>query len=221
VADREATLRETLDLFLLSLKKELLEAVRTELPAYKTQRNILFFDDLLIRLRDALQQPEGNLLAEAIRRKYRAALIDEFQDTDPVQYGILRTVFLQEHHSDVDNPPVFLIGDPKQAIYSFRGADIFAYMAAAKQVDISYTLRENWRSAPPRFLPRSTACFITTRTPSFMKPSPLRIRQRLRADCRKSYPCQQPTGWMKRPCSSGLFHQMMRAGEGSRCRKAA
>jgi len=149
VADREATLRETLDLFLLSLKKELLEAVRTELPAYKTQRNILFFDDLLIRLRDALQQPEGNLLAEAIRRKYRAALIDEFQDTDPVQYGILRTVFLQEHHGDVDNPPVFLIGDPKQAIYSFRGADIFAYMAAAKQVDISYTLRENWRSAPP------------------------------------------------------------------------
>jgi len=148
VADSEKSLKETLDCFLLFLKKELLETVSTELPAYKNRRNILFFDDLLLRLRDALQQPEGDLLAEAIRRKYRAALIDEFQDTDPVQYGILRTVFLQEGQGKADSPPVFLIGDPKQAIYSFRGADIFAYMAAAKEVDVSYTLQENWRSAP-------------------------------------------------------------------------
>jgi len=146
--DREAFLRETLERFLLSLKRELLEAVRVELPVYKSRRNILFFDDLLLRLRDALQQRSGDLLAESIRKKYRAALIDEFQDTDPVQYAILRAVFLRDSQQEAENPPVFLIGDPKQAIYSFRGADIFAYMAAARQADVAYTLKENWRSAP-------------------------------------------------------------------------
>ncbi len=148
VAQRGEALKEMLDRLLLGLKKELLDAVHTELPAYKTRRNILFFDDLLLRLRDALEAPEGNVLADALRRKYRAALIDEFQDTDPVQYGILRALFLPERQGTGDMPPVFLIGDPKQAIYSFRGADIFAYMAAAREVDRSYTLRENWRSEP-------------------------------------------------------------------------
>lgn len=144
--EQEQNLKGMMDGFLISMKKELLETVRAELPVYKARRNILFFDDLLLRLRDALRQPKGDLLAGAIRRKCRAALIDEFQDTDPVQYDILNSVFLRNDSDEL--PPVFLIGDPKQAIYSFRGADIFAYMAAARQVDVSYTLKENWRSAP-------------------------------------------------------------------------
>ncbi len=145
IFELEKSLREMFDQFLVSLKKELLAKVRSELPVYKARRNILFYDDLLLRLRAALQQPQGDFLGEAIRRKYRAALIDEFQDTDPVQYAILNSVFLG---NAPDCPPVFLIGDPKQAIYSFRGADIFAYLTAARQADISYTLKENWRSAP-------------------------------------------------------------------------
>ncbi len=145
--ERGTSLGERFDRFFLALKKELLETVRTELPAHKASRNVLFFDDLLLRLREALRKPSGVLLADAVRRKYQAALVDEFQDTDPVQYEILRTVFLQGLQDEAQRPPVFLIGDPKQAIYSFRGADIFAYMTAAKQADVTYTLTENWRSA--------------------------------------------------------------------------
>ena len=75
-----------------------------------------------------------------LRRQYRAALIDEFQDTDPLQYEIFRRVFAgPESH-------LFLIGDPKQAIYGFRGADIFTYLKASRQADQAYTLKENWRS---------------------------------------------------------------------------
>jgi exodeoxyribonuclease V beta subunit len=148
INDLEKRLKVVLDSILLSLKKELLQTIHAELPAFKAWRNILFFDDLLLRLRDVLGRPEGDLLAAAIRRKYRAALIDEFQDTDPVQYAILQAAFLCSRPEKSDKPPIFLIGDPKQAIYSFRGADIFAYMAAAKQVDAAYTLQENWRSAP-------------------------------------------------------------------------
>ncbi|MCK5912703.1 MAG: UvrD-helicase domain-containing protein, partial [Desulfuromusa sp.] len=76
--------------------------------------------------------------------KYRAALIDEFQDTDPVQYDIFRAIY-----ANTDSP-LFLIGDPKQAIYSFRGADIFAYLQAADDVaaDKRFTLTGNWRSTP-------------------------------------------------------------------------
>ncbi|MCB1825024.1 MAG: UvrD-helicase domain-containing protein, partial [Candidatus Competibacteraceae bacterium] len=59
-----------------------------------------------------------------MRYRYAAALIDEFQDTDPVQYAIFRDIYTDA------GKPVFLVGDPKQAIYSFRGADIFAYLAA-------------------------------------------------------------------------------------------
>ena len=81
-------------------------------------------------------------LSAAIRGRYKAALIDEFQDTDPVQYAIFQNVFGK------GGAILFLIGDPKQAIYSFRGADLFAYMKAAGRVNSRYTLTKNWRSEP-------------------------------------------------------------------------
>ncbi|MDM8551037.1 exodeoxyribonuclease V subunit beta [Desulfobacterales bacterium HSG2] len=81
-------------------------------------------------------------LAQNIRTRFKAALIDEFQDTDPIQYDIFRTVF------DTEETILFLIGDPKQAIYGFRGADIFTYMNAAEHANFRYTLGENWRSEP-------------------------------------------------------------------------
>ncbi len=130
----------------LALKAELVRFYRKSLPLRKRVSNIRFFDDLLEDLyRALLSDGGGALLAGLLRAKYRAALIDEFQDTDPVQYEIFRSIYAG---SDL---PLFLIGDPKQAIYSFRGADIFAYMRAAREVseERRFTLTENWRSAPP------------------------------------------------------------------------
>jgi exodeoxyribonuclease V beta subunit len=142
VQDKAGALRCELDQHLLSLKADLIRALRTELPLRKQKHNILFFDDLLLRLREALEKQGGAALATAIRNQFQAALIDEFQDTDPIQYAIFNAVFGREDHT------LFLIGDPKQAIYSFRGADIFAYMQAATAIRTGYTLDQNWRSEP-------------------------------------------------------------------------
>lgn len=109
--------------------------------AEKDRMHLLGFDDLLARLRDALAAEESDgPLATAIRRRYDAALIDEFQDTDPYQFPIFARAF--------EGRPLFLIGDPKQAIYGFRGADVFAYMRAAEAADNVYTLTRNWRGTP-------------------------------------------------------------------------
>jgi exodeoxyribonuclease V beta subunit len=137
-----AILREEMDKQLLFLKGELFRCLQKELPARKQRRNIQSFDDLLTRLRHSLEKSGGNELSETIRRRYKAALVDEFQDTDPVQYAIFWNVF------GTGGAIMFLIGDPKQAIYSFRGADLFAYMKAAGHVDSRYTLTRNWRSEP-------------------------------------------------------------------------
>jgi exodeoxyribonuclease V beta subunit len=136
------TLQEEMDRRLLFIKQELFHYVKEELTSRKEKQNIQFFDDLLNKLRSSLEKEGGDELAGAIRRKYRAALVDEFQDTDPVQYAIFRSVFSGK------GSLLFLIGDPKQAIYSFRGADLFAYMRAAGQVNTRYTLTKNWRSEP-------------------------------------------------------------------------
>ncbi len=129
---------------LLRLELDLVDFVRRELPKRKAKANTWSFDDLLLQLDQALQKPGvGPRLAHSIRLRHRAALIDEFQDTDPVQYRIFQTVF--GHQGDW----LFLIGDPKQAIYGFRGADIFAYRRAkADAGDRAYTLRVNYRSDP-------------------------------------------------------------------------
>lgn len=115
---------------------------RAELPRRKERLKVLSFDDLLTRVRDAVAGPRGAALVTELRRRYRAALIDEFQDTDPVQWEIFRRTFA---HPD---GLLFLIGDPKQAIYGFRGADVYTYLSAANQTTRRYTLGKNWRSAP-------------------------------------------------------------------------
>lgn len=106
----------------------------------------LAFDDLLVRLHQALSSELwGPALCERIRQKFPVALIDEFQDTDPLQYGIFQKIY------DIPNGPALLclIGDPKQAVYSFRGADIFSYVRAKRHVGPSntYTMDTNWRSS--------------------------------------------------------------------------
>ncbi|VTR40074.1 Exodeoxyribonuclease V beta chain [Serratia fonticola] len=95
----------------------------------KRQRAELGFDDLLSRLDAALQSAGGEQLALAIRQRYPVAMIDEFQDTDPQQYRIFQKLYVGREECGL-----LLIGDPKQAIYAFRGADIFTYMKARSEV---------------------------------------------------------------------------------------
>ncbi len=127
---------------LVTLKQNLLTYCNQELSVRKAKARIQSFDDLLLDLDSALSGEHGAVLIEAIRQRYSAVLIDEFQDTDPIQYHIFSMI---THDSEL---PVFLVGDPKQAIYSFRGADIFAYHDARKDAKNCYTLKTNWRSDP-------------------------------------------------------------------------
>lgn len=129
---------------LLALRGELFSFCRAELDRRKEERNLRSFDDLLGQMRDALLGPGGAALATVLRDSYPAALIDEFQDTDPLQYDIFRRIY------GTTSLPLFLIGDPKQAIYSFRGADIFAYLRAVGETSPArrFTLTVNRRSTP-------------------------------------------------------------------------
>ena len=111
-----------------------------ELSRRKSELRVQSYDDLLLNLQQALEGDGGEALGAGIRRDYGAALIDEFQDTDPLQYAIFSKIYL------AGDAPVFLVGDPKQAIYSFRGADIFAYLRAAGDARARYSLSQNWRS---------------------------------------------------------------------------
>lgn len=117
------------------------------LAAEQARRAQMGFDELLTRLDAALQGPNGERLAALIRRQFPVALIDEFQDTDPLQYRIFDAVY--GIAANAQDTAVVLIGDPKQAIYAFRGADIHTYLAARRDtLDRHATLGTNFRSTP-------------------------------------------------------------------------
>lgn len=96
------------------------------------------YTDLIVRMREAVMG--GMSMKETLRKRYHAAMIDEFQDTDPFQYDIFHETF------STTGRPLFMIGDPKQAIYAFRGADVFTYLKAAQDREQQYTLTTNHRS---------------------------------------------------------------------------
>jgi len=129
------------------LLHDFLLTARLELAARKRRSGQMAYDDLLADLAHALQGPAGAALAASLRERYRAALVDEFQDTDPLQLDIFFGIFGQKFGQQ-DHPLIF-VGDPKQAIYGFRGADVFAYLTARRQADARYALLENRRSVPP------------------------------------------------------------------------
>jgi exodeoxyribonuclease V beta subunit len=114
--------------------------VRAEVARRKRAARQHGFDDLLRLVRDALKRDEEGTLADALRQSFRAALIDEFQDTDDVQWEIFRRAFGTPEHRLV------LIGDPKQSIYAFRGADVEAYLAARGSAATRWALDANWRT---------------------------------------------------------------------------
>lgn len=108
----------------------------------RRQSATMGFDDMLSRLHDALQGSNGERLAQVIREQFPVALIDEFQDTDPTQYGIFSALYQGQTQTGW-----FMIGDPKQAIYAFRGADVFTYLKARRATEGNhYTLDTNFRS---------------------------------------------------------------------------
>lgn len=123
--------------YLLALKYKLFTVAKNALTRKKQQFNVQSYDDLLLSVERALTT--DNFLAQRLRQHYPVALIDEFQDTDPVQYQIFRQIY-------ADDPTLFFIGDPKQAIYGFRGADIFTYMEARLHANQRHTLTINRRS---------------------------------------------------------------------------
>ncbi|MEJ8849486.1 exodeoxyribonuclease V subunit beta [Variovorax rhizosphaerae] len=115
------------------------------LATEQARRAEMGFDELLTRLDAALQGPNGTRLAALIRNQFPVALIDEFQDTDPLQYRIFDAVYGVA--ANAQDTALVLIGDPKQAIYAFRGADIHTYLAARRDAaDRHSTLGTNYRS---------------------------------------------------------------------------
>ena len=154
----------------VDLRRRLAKFVRGQLPRRKAQASVQSFDDLLTRLREALTGRGGKALARAIRQRYRAALIDEFQDTDPTQFAIFDAIYGTGGKGAgkvKDAAPCFYIGDPKQAIYGFRGADVFAYLQAARDCTTQYTMATNWRSDPA--LLRSVARLFAVHDPFLLE----------------------------------------------------
>ncbi|OOF45567.1 exodeoxyribonuclease V subunit beta [Rodentibacter trehalosifermentans] len=119
------------------------QGIQQKLLEYKRNHQEKSFDDLLRLLCEALQNEQGEQLAEMIRFQYPFAMIDEFQDTDAQQYGIFSKIYRE---NQAKNTGFIMIGDPKQAIYRFRGADIFTYLKAAAQADKRFNLMKNYRS---------------------------------------------------------------------------
>jgi len=116
-------------------------AVRGGLESRKRALAVLGYDDLLSRLKGVLEQPHSAAL-DRMREQWSVVLVDEFQDTDPVQWDVIRLAF-------GGAATVVLVGDPKQSIYGFRGGDIVTYLSAASTAQHQYTLDRNYRSDAP------------------------------------------------------------------------
>ncbi len=126
----------------LSLLRRFVEDAAADLRALKLARRALAFDDILHNVHRALTGGDNPWLAAELHRRYPAALIDEFQDTDPVQLDIFTRIYADGGR----HGRLFLVGDPKQAIYSFRNADLHTYLHARSRADERATLAENQRS---------------------------------------------------------------------------
>ncbi|MBL8029496.1 MAG: exodeoxyribonuclease V subunit beta [Fibrobacteres bacterium] len=124
---------------MVHLKTKATEDIRRIFNEMKRKQGLTTFDDLLTNVYSGLS---GKLLKNALTKKYKAALIDEFQDTDPIQLKIINTLF-----GTVERP-LILIGDPKQAIYQFRGADLHTYIQATQSLpeESKLTISTNYRS---------------------------------------------------------------------------
>ncbi len=134
------------------LLAQLAAYVRERVSNYKREHGLMSFGDLQLRVDDALSGALQDALIESLSDRYRVALVDEFQDTDPIQFRIFERIFLdgaEEQPVSEDGMRAFvIIGDPKQSIYRFRGADIHSYLAANQRVPAKqrHEMGTNWRS---------------------------------------------------------------------------
>jgi exodeoxyribonuclease V beta subunit len=129
--------------------RDALSYVNDALAEQKSRESFLIYDDLLNELKERLSDPvSGSALRALIHQLFPYALVDEFQDTDPVQFEIFHSIF---GDGTLKNSGFFMIGDPKQAIYSFRGGDLHSYLQARERVapERRYTLTTNYRSSKP------------------------------------------------------------------------
>jgi len=139
--ESQSQLRELIQKKDLHFQWQLIDFFHKRFQAEKEKNNIFLYSDLLHDLKNGLQQ-QNTIFRDSLRSTYKAALIDEHQDTDGEQYAIISSIFDNKHD------PVLFVGDPKQAIYHFRGADIYTYIHTANAIaDNRYlTLTRNWRS---------------------------------------------------------------------------
>jgi len=141
-------LAEVLVPFKAAIIQTCLPQIRLILERQKRTMGVYEFDDILQGVARTVDGPRGDSVVRALRRRYRYALIDEFQDTDELQWTFFRRVFVESEGKN----PVYLIGDPKQAIYGFRGADVDTYLDAVAEVkqlgSPVVPLAENYRSTP-------------------------------------------------------------------------
>jgi exodeoxyribonuclease V beta subunit len=144
--DAVASCRAWCERHWLDLRLDLLQVAGARLAARLEAQGSQGYRDLLLNLRKALAGAGGAALAAALRERYPVALIDEFQDTDTVQYEIFLRIY---GAPDGAGTALFLVGDPKQAIYAFRGADVHAYLRAAAAAEERLTLTQNQRSVAP------------------------------------------------------------------------
>lgn len=143
-APLQASLSEA---FTLDVLAALRVEVAHQLDARMRAQAELSFNDVLHRLHDALAMPHGEALAATLRQRFPVALIDEFQDTDPVQFGMFKRIYVDGLTAESQALALILIGDPKQAIYSFRGADLPTYFAARAQASSPiHSLATNFRT---------------------------------------------------------------------------
>lgn len=155
IKDQMALFQTQSKTFITTLKVRFIRHLLPALDQRKQALGVQGFDDLLRRMHEAIQQHQ---LVTRIRAQYQVALIDEFQDTDGLQYQIFNTIFALHGHS------LFFIGDPKQAIYSFRGADLYTYLEAGKNCQQRFTLGTNYRSTP-EFIDAINRIFLQSDNP--------------------------------------------------------
>lgn len=127
--------------FLIAHTPEIFE----EWQKRKSESKLQSFNDMIISVHRAIMEP-GNSLKERLRAQYTYAIIDEFQDTNQLQWDIFRTVFLKEGDTPIPDHSIFVVGDPKQSIYSFQGADVNVYNRATNEIGKKIDLVHNFRS---------------------------------------------------------------------------
>jgi len=135
-----------------ALAVETAQALIQRMDAHKKTRGMQSFDDFLSRMAEALDEEQNlraPMLLAALRTRYRVAIVDEFQDTDPLQWKIFSSIFVYGGESH----RLILVGDPKQAIYSFRNADLKMYIRARDELKsrggIPTPLNTSYRSSEP------------------------------------------------------------------------